>query len=141
MQYVIATLVVCFIVCSFLYPKLSKYLTYSRITKNIYIDIVSGIRLRISNFKRSDSEIKDDFYNDAEKAILKLRPGRIYKIKTHAVVFRRIKNHPDIDVISFKVMGKAKLNYVNLIIGKRTFNEKEHKSYHVKFKVKPQGAS
>lgn len=140
MQFVIITLVVFSVVCSFLYPKLSKYLTYSRISKNIYIDVISGIRLRILNFKKSDSDIREDFYKDAEKAILKLKPGRVYKIKTHAVVFRRIKNHPDIDVISSKVKGKAKLNYVNLIIGKRTFNEKEHKSYHVKFKVKPQSA-
>jgi len=141
MQFVITTLVVYSIVYSLLYQKLSKYLTYSRISKKIYIDVVSGIRLRILNFKRHDGEIREDFYIDAERAILKLKPGRVYKIKTHAVVFRRIKNHPDIDVVSSKVKGKTNLNFVNLIIGKRTFNEKEHKSYHVKFKVKPQSAS
>lgn len=141
MQFVITTLVVYLIISCLLYQKLSKYLTYSRISKKIYIDVISGIRYRILNYKRHDGEIKEDFYQDAEKAILKLRPGRVYKIKTHAVVFRRIKNHPAIDIIDSKVMGKTNLNFVNLIIGKRTFNEKEHKSYHVKFKVKPQSVS
>lgn len=140
MQFAITTLVVYLIISSLLYQKLSKYLTYSRISRKIYIDVLSGIRLRFLNYKKHDGDIKEDFYQDAEKAILKLKPGRVYKIKTHAVVFRRIKNHPAIDVIDSKVKGKTNLNFVNLIIGKRTFNEKEHKSYHVKFKVKPQSA-
>ena len=117
------------------YVNISKYLTYSRISGSIYIDVLQAPKFRILNREMSDKEIAEDFYQDARTAFDKLKPGKYYCISTHSLIKRQLQNNPKIEITDIKDKKEANLNILNLVIGKRTFNEKRHRSYKIKFKM------
>lgn len=134
--YVIITIMIFYILKFTFYINISKYLTYSRISRSIYIDVLHTMKLRLLNRHMSDNEITEDFYQDAQKAIDKLKPGKRYIINTHSLIKRHLQNNSRIEINEIKENKKSNLNILNFIIGKSTFKEKQHKTYMIKFMVK-----
>ncbi len=118
-----------------IYIRVSKYLTYSRITNSIYIDVIDLFRLKRLNRKLTDEEITQDFYEDTRSAIDNLKRGRVYTIRTHSVIKRELQKNEKIEIISSIDDGKTRLKLVNLFIGKKSIKVKNHRAYKIKFKV------
>jgi len=128
------------LILKFIYFIIFKKKIGSFRVKRITNKIVMGISIRsIAKYYRSKHRLKLFLY-ECDALLKSLDKNVIYKANTHSLIIKKLKNKPNIRIISCNDSKVKSLFIEKLLIGNTKKLFKKQQFYNVKFVIEEKGA-